>query len=146
MTGWLLDTDVLSGFAPGRTPIGADVAAWFRQRSNSIFLSTITVAEIQAGIAKLQRTGMTRRAHELRSWFDRITTLYGERVLPFDLAAAHIAGHLSDTAVAAGRHPGFADVAIAAIAKANGLAVLTRNLRHFEVFGISLLNPLSVSG
>ena len=58
-------------------------------------------------------------------------SFYADRVLPFDLTAARIAGALSDAAQAEGRHPGFADVAIAAIAKSRELAIVTLNLRHF---------------
>ena len=57
------------------------------------------------------------------------------------LPAATIAGELIDAARAAGQTPGFADAAIAAIAKANGLIILTANRRHFAPFGSSSLNP-----
>jgi hypothetical protein len=43
---------------------------------------------------------------------------------------------------AKGRHPGFADVAIAAIAKSRELVILTLNLRHFDHLGVETLNPL----
>ena len=52
-------------------------------------------------------------------------SLYSDRVLPFDLIAAQTAGALNDRAYASGRHPGFADVAIAAIAKSRQLVILT---------------------
>jgi len=68
-------------------------------------------------------------------------SLYADRVLGFDLPAARIAGALGDAARAGGRHPGFADVAIAAIAKSRELVVLTLNLRHFHPLGIDALNP-----
>ena len=144
MTGWLLDTDALSAFGPGKPPISPSAAAWFREHTDLLFLSTITVAEIVGGIAKLQRTGATRRAGDLHRWFDRMLSLYRERVLPFDLAAAQIAGALSDAAVAKGRHPGLADVAIGAIAKSQQLVVLTLNLRHFEPLGVETLNPFEL--
>ena len=70
-------------------------------------------------------------------------SFYADRVLPFDLAAARIAGVLSDAALADGRHPGFADVAIAAIAKSRELVILTLNLRHFHPLGIDTLNPFN---
>lgn len=62
-------------------------------------------------------------------------------MLSFDLAAARVAGALSDAAQAAGRHPGFADVAIAAIAKARELVVVTLNQRHFDPLGVEVFNP-----
>ena len=143
MTGWLLDADVLSAFAPGRHSIPPDAAAWFDDRTDELYLSAITAAEIEAGIAKLFRTGATRRAEALRMWLDRIVAVYADRVLSFDLAAARIAGALGDAAQATGRHPGFADVAIAAIAKAHELVVVTHNQRHFDPLGVEVFNPFA---
>jgi toxin FitB len=77
----------------------------------------------------------------LRHWFDRILDDYEDRMLSFDRVAARTAGALGDAALAAGRHPGFADVAIAAIANARELVVLTLNLRHFDALGVDALNP-----
>lgn len=143
MTGWLLDTNILSAFAPGKPAIGPTIAEWFNERSDELFLSAVTAAEIEAGISKLRRTGSGRRADELRDWFERILSFYADRVLPFDLAAARIAGVLGDAALAEGRHPGFADVAIAAIAKSRELVILTLNLRHFGPLGVDTLNPFN---
>jgi toxin FitB len=142
--GWLLDTNILSAFAPGRPALAQKTAIWFSDRSDELFLSTITGAEIEAGIAKLRRTGSSQRADQLRHWFERMLSFYADRVLPFDLAAARIAGALSDAAEAAGRHPGFADVAIAAIARSRQLVILTLNLRHFEPLGLETLNPFDL--
>lgn len=143
MSGWLLDTTVINAFAPGRPSLSADAVRWFEARNDELFLSAIAVAEVDAGIAKLRRNGSSRRADELQTWFDDIIGHYGDRVLSFDLLAAHIAGELSDAAEAIGRHPGFPDVAIASIAKSRGLVVLTTNRRHFEPLGIDVLDPLA---
>ncbi len=145
MTGWLLDTNVLSAFAPGRPAVAPDVTAWFEEHTDELFLSAITAAEIEAGIAKLRRTGAVRRADDLRLWFDGMLGSYADRVLSFDLAAARIAGELGDAARAAGRHPGFADVAIAAIALSRGLVILTLNARHFDPLGAESRNPFAVN-
>jgi hypothetical protein len=66
---------------------------------------------------------------------------YGDRILPFDLAAARIAGALSDVARSRGSTPGFADIAIAATAHCRGLTLLTRNTRHFAPLGLPAVNP-----
>ncbi len=145
MTGWLLDTNVLSAFAPRRVMVAPEVAAWFEERTDELFLSAITAAEVEAGIAKLRVTGAILRADELRMWFDRMLSSYADRVLPFDLAAARIAGELGDAAQAEGRHPGFADVAIAAIARSRRLVILTLNLRHFDLLGVESRNPFALS-
>jgi hypothetical protein len=141
VTGWLLDTNVLSAFAPGKPALSPKMTTWFNERTEELFLSAITAAEIEAGIAKLHRTGFAQRAGELRDWFELMLSLYADRVLAFDLPAARIAGPLGDAAQVEGRHPGFADVAIAAIAKSRELVVLTLNLRHFHPLGIDALNP-----
>jgi len=139
--GWLLDTDVLSATSPGKRPLPPATSAWFRERTEALYLSTVTAAEIEAGIARLRRLGSATRADNLREWFDRIVDAYAERILPFDIAAARIAGALGDAALAAGRHPGFADVAIAAISQSRGLVVATMNRRHFEPLGVAVTNP-----
>jgi hypothetical protein len=146
VSGWLLDTDVVSAFGPGKRPIARETADWFRARTQALYLSTISAAEIEAGIAKLRRTGDHRRADNLRQWFDRVLVDYADRVLSFDLAAARVAGALGDAARAAGRHPGFADVAIAAIAKARELVVVTLNQRHFDPLRIEVVNPFALHG
>jgi predicted nucleic acid-binding protein len=119
------------------------MAGWFDERTEALYLSAITVAEIEAGIAKLFRTGSARRADALRVWFNRILAVYADRVLSFDLAAARVAGALSDAAQAAGRHPGFADVAIAAIAKTRELVMVTLNRRHFDLLEVEVFNPFA---
>jgi len=143
VTDWLLDTNILSAFAPGKPAVPAEVASWFNARTDELYLSAITAAEIEAGISKLRRTGSGRRADELHDWFEGMLSFYTDRVLPFDLDAARVAGMLSDMAQAQGRHPGFADVAIAAIANSRGLALLTLNLRHFDPLGIETFNPFN---
>jgi predicted nucleic acid-binding protein len=139
--GWLLDTNVLSATGPGKRPLPPEQVAWFRDRTDALYFSTVTAAEVKAGIARLRRMGAGSRADNLRDWFDRILAAYADRILPFDLAAARIAGALSDAVQAAGRHPGFTDVAIAAIAKARDLVVATLNRRHFEPLGVEVVNP-----
>lgn len=143
MSGWLFDTSIISALAPGRPPLAPEAVAWFAERNANLFLPSILVTEIETGIVKLQRVGSSRRAAELGAWFDRVLYLNGDRILSFDLIAAHIAAELNDTAEAIGRHPGFANVAIAAIAKSHDLVLLTANLRHFEPSGVEALNPFA---
>lgn len=142
MNGYLLDTSVLSLLAPGR-PAPADAfASWLREHTDSLNISTVTVAEIEQGICKLRRAGGTERADRLGRWLDAVTELHGSRILALDARVARLAGALSDQAIATGRHPGFADVAIAATARAHDLMLLTCNGRHFEPLGIAHHDPL----
>ena len=138
---YLVDTDVLSTGAPGRRDRYAALVGWMDARSDTLFLSTITVAEIRHGIARLERTGAADRAARLGDWLDLVLHLYGDRVIPFDIAAANVAGPLMDKARATSHSPGFADLAIAATAASRNLTVLTRNLRHFAPLDIPAANP-----
>jgi hypothetical protein len=142
VTGWLLDTNILSAFAPGKPALPPEVATWFSDRTDELYLSVITAAEVEAGISKLRRTGSARRADDLYAWFERMLSFYADRVLPFDLTTARIAGALSDTAQAGGRHLGFVDAAIAAIATSRKLVILTWNLGHFDPLGVDALDPI----
>jgi toxin FitB len=142
VSGYLVDTDVISAGAPARRGGSPSLVLWMDQHSQRLFISTITVAEIADGIAKARREGSRRKAAALTGWLEALLHLYGNRVLPFDVAAARIAGALSDRARSKGRSPGFPDLAIAATAAAHGLTVLTGNLRHFEPLNVPARNPL----
>ena len=137
---YLVDTDVISAGAPAKrsdTPL----PEWMDRNSARLYLSTITIAEIEDGVAKAKRQGASRKASLLSQWLGGLLHLYSERVLPFDVAAARAAGRLSDLARGKGQSPGFPDIAIAAIASVRGFTVLTRNLKHFAVFGIPACDP-----
>ena len=137
----MLDTSVVSAFAPGRPAMPPQVAGWFERHSDELYLSAVTVSEIEAGIARLAREGADRRSQALSGWLDRVVGLYGERVLSFDVEVARVTGQMSDAARAQGRNPGFADVAIAATARAHDLSILTVNVRHFEPLGVPVSDP-----
>lgn len=141
MNGYLLDTNVISAFAPGKAAVSAEMAAWFEAQTEFLFISAVSVVEIHAGIAKLRRGGASRRADDLTAWIDRLLGLYGDKVLPLDTAVARLAGAIADRAKASGHDPGLADIAIAATGLVHGLAILTRNRRHFQPLGAVLLDP-----
>jgi predicted nucleic acid-binding protein len=138
----LLDTSVISALAPGREKhLPAELAIWLQTHEAQFFIPSIAVAELAQGIAKLRRSGGIERAARLEQWLDSLTSGFADRILPVDSSVARLAGQLSDAAVAIGRHPGFADVAIAAIAQRGGLVVLTRNLKHFQPLGVACADP-----
>ena len=109
--------------------------------SADLFLSTVTISEIEDGIAKAKREGATRKARDLTAWLETVLHLYAARILPFDVATARLAGGLSDRARGQGHAPGLADIIIAATAQHHGLTILTRNLRHFEPLGVAVHDP-----
>jgi predicted nucleic acid-binding protein len=137
---YLVDTNIVSAGAPRRTG-AADLIRWLEEHSDSLYLSVVTVAEIEDGIAKAHREKAQRKAAEFAAWLEALLHLYAGRILAFDLSAARIAGKLSDTARSVGSAPGFPDVAIAATARRHGLTILTRNTRHFAPLGVTAINP-----
>ena len=132
---------MLSAGAPGRRERTEGLVRWMEARLRALFLSTVTVAELTGGIAKLKRAGSVSPAARLGEWLDLVLHLYGGRVLPFDVPAARLAGQLMDKARTAGHTPGFADIAIAATAASRRLTILTRNLRHFTPLGVPATDP-----
>jgi len=129
VNGYLLDTSVVSVLAPGReafvpTPLGE----WLQVHHKQLYLPCIAIAEMAQGIGKLRRAGGVDRADRLDRWLDA--------------QVARLAGQISDAAVAQGRHPGFADLAIAALAQNAGLLLLTCSLKHFEPLGVDCADPL----
>jgi predicted nucleic acid-binding protein len=143
VSGYLLDTSVVSVLAPGReafvpTPLGK----WLQAHHKQLYLPSIAIAEMAQGICKLRRAGGAERADRLDSWLDGLLGTYADRILPLNAQAARLAGQISDAAIAKGRHPGFADVAIAALAQNAGLLLLTCNLKHFEPLGVACADPL----
>lgn len=131
---FLLDTVVLSELRKRqRDPA---VVTWIAaRRSADLFVSVISIGEIERGIA-LQQTKDPGFAEALGLWLDRVIALYGDRILPFDLNVARRWGRLS---AAIGNDS--ADLMIAATALEHGLTVVTRNVSDFAPTGVPSLNP-----
>lgn len=142
---YLLDTNVISLLAPSRRRSGdaERLAAWIVDHSEALWLSVVTAAEVESGIAKAARMGAARKARDLTEWWGEVRHYYSERILPLDLETAEETGRLLDLARAAGISPGFEDLAIAATGKRHGLAVLTQNDKDFRPLGIDVVNPLA---
>jgi hypothetical protein len=139
---YLVDTNVISASSPNR-PASPALVEWMDAQSASLFLSVVTVAEIEDGIAKLRRQRATRRSRDLAQWLEAVLHLYGDRILGLDTPTARIAGRLSDRARGQGHAPGFADIIIAATARQHALTILSRNARHFAPLGVPVLNPFT---
>lgn len=139
---YLVDTNVISAGAPSRlAPAG--LVDWMDTHAALLFLSAVTVAEIEGGIAKLRREGATRKSADLAAWLEAVLHLYGDRILVFDTAMARIAGALSDRARGQGHAPGFSDLIIAATAQRHGLIILSGNIRHFSPLDVPVLDPFA---
>ena len=131
---YLLDTNVLSALRrPDRNP---GPAAWLRrQRPSDVYLSVVTLGEIERGIAK-QRSENPDFAHELALWAERLLTWYADRILLPDVGTARRWGRLS-----ASLNIEDIDLLIAATAIEHGLTVVTRNVRHFAPTGVAVFDP-----
>ena len=139
--GYLLDTNVLSATAPDKPPLPKGLTDLLLSESERMFIASLTIQEIRKGIAKLDRSGAHERAGRFLGWLNRLTKAYSGAIIPLDIGIALVAGEMEDAAIAAGRHPGLADILIAATAKARSLVILTANLKHFEPLGVECENP-----
>ena len=118
-----------------------NLTAWLRAPDDHLYISAVTIAEIEQGICKLRRAGGAERAEALSRWLGALLAEAAARILPLDAAVGWVAGRLSDAAMAVGRHPGFPDVAIAATAMAHDLVLVTGNGRHFAPLGVAVVDP-----
>jgi predicted nucleic acid-binding protein len=138
---YLLDTNIVSADAPTKREVGSNsLASWLRTHEDKLFISSVTVAEIEAGIARAARLGATTKAKRLRRWLSAVEHFYGGRILSFGIEEARHAGAILDRARA--HDPGFEDIAIAATAATRGFTILTANERHFAPLGVPVVNPL----
>ena len=135
---YLLDTNIVSELRRQK-PHGA-VIAWLKSvEDHDLYLSAVTLAEIQAGI-ELTRDQDRKRADELEYWLDRVAETYN--ILSMDSVTfrtwATLMHGCSDTL--------YEDAMIAATAQVNKLAVITRNVTDFKNFDVETINPFDYKG
>ena len=129
---YLLDTCVISE-ARRRTP---QAVSWLRSaRSETLFISVITIGEIMKGVEMKMRTDPATGTHLLR-WLDELRFVYANRILPVDDAVAVNWGRLM-----AQRTRPVADTLIAATAFTFNKVIVTRNASDFEGVGVPILDP-----
>jgi toxin FitB len=134
----LLDTNVIS--EPIKLAGDARVLAWLdAQLIESLYVSTISLAELRFGIAALPAGKRKDTLHN--SLQQRILPLFNGRILPFDEAASETYGVLRARARAQEKAIATADGYIAATAIHHGLMVATRDFAPFKAAGLKVINP-----
>ena len=133
---YLMDTMVLSELR--KKDRSESVVNWFHScRGVDLFLSVVTIGEIERGIQQQQRKNPDF-AFQLTQWLDGILLHYSDRILPVNVRIARRWGQLSAKIGNSG-----ADIIIAATAIEHGLTIVTRNKKHFLPTGVSVTNPFT---
>ena len=135
---YVIDTNVASELI--RQVPAASVAAWIAERdAEDLFLTAVSEAELRYGVAIVPAG---RRKDELEAALSRwLDVGFGERILPFDSAAARAYAEIAAGRRQAGRLIGEADCQIAAISRQRGAILVTRNVRDFQGTGVEVVDP-----
>ena len=135
---WLLDTCALSEYAK-KAP-APEVIAWLDEQDEaSLFISVISLGEIEKGILKLRKTD-PRRSQKLTAWLGKVEQRFAGRILPLDAAALHVWAQIAAHAELAGQPVPVMDSLLMATAQCHGLTVVTRNAQDFALYP-QVLNP-----
>ncbi len=136
----LLDTCVLSEMVKPK-PDGRVVAWLAAQRPDALYISTLTLGELQKGIAKLEPC--IRNTYLETFLHTDIQEGFTERTLSVDTGVALAWGSLVAQSEQAGQRMPYVDSLIAATALFHGMTLVTRNIRDMEASGVALFNPWS---
>ena len=134
----ILATNVVSEFMT--SPPESSVLSWLNaQNTASLYLTTITIAEIGFGLRTMPQG---KRRDMLTERFEQfVKTAFEHRILPFDEDAAKVYGEVMGYRTEIGRPISSLDGQIAAIARSQGFSIATRNIKDFEECQIDLINP-----
>lgn len=135
---YLLDTNVVSELRKAKSgKADKNVTAWASSVAvASLFLSAITILELEAGTLLVERRDPAQGAI-LRAWLEgHVLAAFSQRILAVDIAVALRCAKLQVPDPRSDR-----DALIAATALVHGMTVVTRNVAHFEPMGVEVLNP-----
>jgi len=133
----VLDTNVVSELMRAEPALA--VLTWLQQNSgDSMYTTTVTVAEIRYGIARLPEG---QRRESLHQAANEIFAAFPRQVLPFDLAAANAYADVVTVRESLGNPIDGFDAQIAAICRSQAAALATRNTKDFANTGISVVDP-----
>jgi predicted nucleic acid-binding protein len=135
----ILDTNVISeAMKPESNPV---VRRWLNEQpSESLYLTAVTLAELLFGIGVLPEG---RRKKMLKEILEGMLGLFENRILSFDVGAAHCYAELAAKARSMGKGFPVPDGYIAAIAASRGFIVATRDTNPFATVGLRTANPWS---
>ena len=137
MTGFLLDTNVVSEFRK-RQRADANVKNWLEQNKGGEFwLSVLVVGELRRGVELVSRRDPDSGA-VLRAWFDSVVKDYGDRILPVTIEIGERWAMISQQDPVP-----VVDGLLAATAIEHDLVLVTRNVADVERTGARLINPFS---
>lgn len=137
---YLLDTNIVSVLDPRRHEHAPALIEWLARNGASLFLSVMTIAELDSGVLKLRRERKIERADEIAALVTAILTDFADRVMAIDIETAR---HVARLGAATYRQPvALPDLIIAATAVRHGLIVLTRNMSEFGRLGVPAHDPL----
>jgi predicted nucleic acid-binding protein len=137
---YLVDTDVISEARKGGDA-NPGVRSFFAAASRDatwLYVSVITIGELRQGVERIRHRGDKAQAQRLERWLLEVTMTYADRILPIDEEIAQVWGRLR---VPKPENP--LDKQIAATALIHDLAVVTRNVDHFEPTGVRVINPFT---
>jgi hypothetical protein len=135
---WLLDTCALSEYAK-KAP-APKVIAWLDEQDEaSLFISVITLGEIEKGILKLRKAD-PRRSQKLTAWLGKVEQRFAGRILPLDAATLHVWGQIAAHCELAGQPMPVMDGLLMATAQCHGLTVVTHNVQDFAPYP-QIFNP-----
>jgi len=128
----LLDTCVLSEYAK-RAP-AQEVITWLDEQDEaSLYISVISLGEIEKGILKL-RSSDPRRSQKLTAWLSKVEQRFAGRILPLDATALHVWAQIAAHAESLGQPLPVMDSLIMSTAQCHGLTVVTRNVQDFALY------------
>jgi predicted nucleic acid-binding protein len=139
---YVLDTNVVSELRKVRLgKADANVVAWAESvDAGDLYLSAITVMELELGVLAIERKDASQGAM-LRAWLQQqVLPEFAERILPVDTTVAQRCARLHIP-----NKRGERDALIAATALVHGMAVVTRNETDFVPTGVAVLNPWAPS-